>query len=537
MERRYSLQVALVALGISASGLRYSEGFRTQRPDDITLNVALGFGSMVETKWGSQNQAIPGTQAEGGSSELVFVETMEQSTTEQVRIATAGTCGAANRGLNETSSASILTLTNITAESECEQICEETPNCGAAQYTRKRSTCALLKKLTGTIVEIKGTSIVLPNCGSDCLHEGKKLNGTGTSLGKAPNANFCQALCASDSACNGFTFVKSTQECLAFHDNTDSTADENAVSGPKAGCNSQAQTTKYTGTCTIDNRTGHDKGEIDVVYNVSTYEDCRQLCLKNPKCKFLTHNKPDRICYLKARMGKIIFVKPGDTTGPKLCDGSCFLKDIELTGWFPLKKIKYCLSAHFCQYECSMKSSCAMWSYGPSTPCPQDAIYASSASSCALRGVRFGNGAPLAVTTEESPAKCHDACQQSTVCEAYTYDLQQKKCELFLASAERRREENPNFISGPRLCSDACSQQNTAYVGPTIQQFLNSIETPEECQLRCQATTSCTYWSFQATTARERPQVSLEGQSTAPSHVTYEVIHLVGLAGRKDFIP
>ncbi|KAL8437586.1 hypothetical protein Efla_000449 [Eimeria flavescens] len=526
MGRRYSLHVGLAALSVSTCFFKPSEGFKTQRPGDIALNVEFEHpGSLVETKWGSKYFPVPGgTVAEDGSIDFYFVNAVEGVPSAQDNLAAHLGCEAMNKGLSDISSARLMTLTEISDVRECAEACSKTLNCRAAQYTVSTSKCVLLKGMAGTMVEQADSAVVLPNCESDCFHPGYKLAGNSTSLGNAPSANFCQAMCASNSGCHGFTFVKSTRECLSFPSDSDLEEDADAISGSRASCAPHLEATEYTGSCTIAEMTGAALQELESFYNVETYEQCQKLCLNNPKCNFLTHNKPDRRCYLKPGMGKIEFKKKGDTTGPRLCDGTCFLKDIELTGALD-SVVEKCVSAHFCHYECSMKKECDMWSYdeekkkcslfskaeeltgrrasgvwtGPKVPCAKEALYTLPASPCALRGVRFGNGEPLAVSTQETPEKCQNACQLFASCQAYTYDVQEKKCELFLASAERNKEENVNFISGPRLCSDTCLLQNWDYVGKVVEQLTSGISTPEECQLRCQATTNCSYWSFQAT--------------------------------------
>ncbi|KAL8437594.1 hypothetical protein Efla_000457 [Eimeria flavescens] len=522
MGRRYSLHVGIGALGMSAIFLRPSEGFKTQRPNDIT-QVAFGSpSSMVEMKWGTDYHPVPGSPNEDGSFDFYFVNAVEGAPTAQDGAATTGTCGVPKMGLSDMSSVRLMTLTDIADAHECEEACSNTLNCRAAQFTTTTSKCVLLKGLTGTIVDQTDSSIVLPVCESDCFHQRHRLTGSSTSLGKAPNANFCLAMCASNSACNGFTFLKSTGECLSFPSDSDLEEDADATSGSKTSCAPHLQATEYTGSCTIPEKTSGMRN-VATLSNVSTYEECQTLCLSDPRCNFLTHNKVDRKCYLKPEMGTITTPKAGDATGPRLCDGTCFLKDIELTG-APDSVVEECVSAHFCHYECAMNEVCDMWSYdeetkncslftkaeeltgrrasgvwtGPKAPCPNDALYTFPATPCALRGVKFGNGEPLAVSTQNSPEQCQNACQQSSSCQAYTYDIQEKKCELFLASAERNKEENLNFISGPRLCSDTCLKQNTDYVGTAIEQISSGISTPGECQLRCQATTNCTHWSFQA---------------------------------------
>ncbi|KAL8451197.1 hypothetical protein Emag_002835 [Eimeria magna] len=514
-----------VALGI-LTPIEWAEAFKTQRVDNAPFTTSFGAPTvMLESQWGSDYIEVPPTAAGDGSFDFIFSNMVEGTVVsgepEMTHdLSEENSCAAVNMQADGLEEGRFFNLVEISDANECQTVCRKTLNCMAAQFDSSDSTCVLLKSFTG-LTRATGSVVVLPSCESDCFTEDEKLTGGGSSLGTVPNANMCQALCASDAACKGFTFMKSNKECLSFADDTDFSPEEGAISGSKASCTPHVPATQYTGSCSIPNISGTDLRELEVVYNIDSYEQCRKLCLTNPKCNWLTYNSPDRKCYVKPGVGRLRYMKAGDTTGPRLCDGSCFLKDIELAGE-ALQTINDTRSAHFCHYECSMKESCAMWSFneesktcslyaespnltgrhsagvwtGPKSACPMEALYKYSAPRCSLRGVKFENENPLKSTNTETAEGCATECANSSVCEAFAYNVQQKKCDLLLAVAESRKEDDVNYISGAKVCEGNCMRKNMEYTGTALETLAGDFETAEQCQLRCQATTGCTSWNF-----------------------------------------
>ncbi|KAL8449487.1 hypothetical protein Emed_003138 [Eimeria media] len=525
MERRRLVQAALAVWAFKGLFLDEAEAFKTQRPRDAVFSSSVELpSSMLETQWGSDYVDIPGTTEDDGSLTFVFVNSIEGTVVAEpdntLTLSEENSCAALEMQANGLEEGKILKLVDITTVNECQEICRKTLNCNAAQFDRRGSTCTLLKSFTG-LSQASGIAVVLASCETDCFTEEERLTGVGSSLGKVPNANMCQALCASNAACKGFTFMKSSNECLSFPDDSDLTIDENAISGSKGSCTPHVQTTQYNGSCSIPNMSGTGLAELEVVQNIDSYEECRKLCLTNPRCNYLTFNSGDRRCYVKPGEGVLRQMKAGDTTGPRLCDGSCFLQDIELSGE-AIKTIENSRSAHFCHYECSMNESCAMFSYhseskmcslyaessdlsgrhsegvwtGPKGACPMEDLYKHSAPRCAVRAMKFNNEDPLKSMTTETAEACGNECANSSMCEAFTYSIQQKKCDLLLATAETRREANMDYISGAKVCNGNCILKNMEYTGTAFETFTDGFETAELCQLRCQATTGCTSWNY-----------------------------------------
>ncbi|KAL8449488.1 hypothetical protein Emed_003139 [Eimeria media] len=517
-----SVGVALCTL----TPVEWAKAFKTQRIEDAPITSSFGAPvAMVELQWGSEYLEVPATPQDDGSLDYIFSNMLDGTVVSlepgSVHALSEGNrCAAVNMQADGLEEGRFLDLVDISDANECQTVCRKTLHCNAAQFNSNDSTCTLLRSFTG-LSRATGSVVVLPSCETDCFTEEERLSGVGSSLGTAPNANMCQALCASNDACKGFTYMRGSKECLSFPDDSDFSEDADAISGSKGSCTPHVQTTQYNGACSIPNMSGTNLPELEVVQNIDSYEQCRKLCLTNPKCNYLTFNSVDRRCYVKPGAGTIRYVKPGDTTGPKLCDGSCFLQDIELSGE-AIETLEDIKGAHFCHYWCSTNESCTMWSYveaskrcslfakssdlsgrhsegvwtGPKGACPAEALYEHRAPRCSLRAVKFDNEDPLTSTNVETAEACATECANSSMCEAFTFNVQQKKCDLLLAVAESRKEADVNHISGAKVCGASCMRMNTEYTGTALETLTGDFETAEQCQLRCQATAGCTSWNF-----------------------------------------
>ncbi|KAL8436275.1 hypothetical protein ACSSS7_001826 [Eimeria intestinalis] len=306
MERRRFVQAALAAWAFKGLFLDEAEAFKTQRPRDVVFSSSFdGPNAMLETQWGAQYTKISGTNEGDGSITYAFSSSVEGTVMEpgeSIGLSEGNSCAAVSMQAEGSKQGLIVKLVEISDANECQRVCSKTLLCQAAQFNSSDSTCVLLKSFTG-LTKASGTVVVLASCDSGCFKEGKKLSGVGSPLGTVPNANMCQALCASNAACKGFTFRNSSKECLSFPDDSDLSSDGDAISGSKASCTPHVQATNYTGSCSIPNMSGTNLPELEVIQNVNKYEECRRRCLQNPKCNYVTFNSADRRCYLKPGEG------------------------------------------------------------------------------------------------------------------------------------------------------------------------------------------------------------------------------------------
>ncbi|KAL8436276.1 hypothetical protein ACSSS7_001827 [Eimeria intestinalis] len=287
MESRRIVQAALAAWAFKGLFLDEAEAFKTQRPRDVVFSSSFdGPSAMLEMQWGSDYVEIPGTTEADGSFTYVFANSVEGTVMEPaesvVDLSEENSCAAVGMQAEGLEQHRILKLVDIPDANECQRVCSKNLHCQAAQFNSSDSTCVLLKSLTG-LTRAPGTVVVLASCNSDCFSEEEKLSGDGSSLGTVPNANMCQALCASNAACKGFTYTNSSKQCLSFPEDTDLSSDEDAISGSKTSCTSHVQATNYTGSCSIPNMSGTDLPQVEVVQDIDSYEQCRKLCLTNPK--------------------------------------------------------------------------------------------------------------------------------------------------------------------------------------------------------------------------------------------------------------
>ncbi|KAL8437585.1 hypothetical protein Efla_000448 [Eimeria flavescens] len=341
---------AAVALPIIFSE-QTADAFKTVKAPAALFNSAFGdLASMVELLWGGTYSRIEGTQTADGTMEYPFGG---EDHHQAAGLAEENGCAAANMQASAAASGRLFLVVDVENANTCQELCRESSDCKAAVFDTEALTCDLLKAVNG-IFPNSGTTVVLPSCDSSCFKRGQTLTGGGASLGAAPDANMCQLLCSLTAGCQAFSWKKGTKQCTSFQkEDASSTADAGAVSGPVASCEATRPVAEYKGSCSIDGLTGSQFSTLAHYSNVGSYDACRRLCLKNPKCNWLTYNTVTQKCYLKPQRGILESVKAGDVTGPKLCDGSCFVRGLALKGT-KLRTITNSQSAHFCHYECSM---------------------------------------------------------------------------------------------------------------------------------------------------------------------------------------
>ncbi|KAL8269308.1 hypothetical protein Esti_006774 [Eimeria stiedai] len=516
------LELLLIFMAQALSLKQGASAFKTRGLRDKSLGGLEGDPiTMLELHWGSPYSKVEGTG--GGDLSVIFTlsDVVEGVVGQRSSDELLGEnqCAAVGMKASEAKQSKLLTMAEVGSADDCQQLCRGALDCKAAVFDAGALTCELLKNVDG-LSHSPGSTVVLPTCDHDCFEKGQAFTGSGTSIGFAPNANMCQALCASAGGCHGFTWNSTTLACLSFPQDNEVEEDSNAVSGPKANCHTRLPVVEYQGSCEIQGYSGSKFGNISQQPNVDSYEACRKLCLNNAMCKWLTFNSATRICFLKSGRGALERIKKGDSTGPRHCDGKCFQQDVELVGT-PIRTVNNTLSAHFCHFECWNLLACGMWSFDEATrncylheqsvsmrgrrsahywtggrsACGVDALYNIPSKPCAVRGVQY-KGEPLFLTSVGTAEACQVKCQVTSTCEAWAFDTLLGKCELFRAHAESRKQSSLDFISGPRWCQPSCMKVNTEGTGSTMQHFPTGFATPEEspipsvAQLQSQAETS-----------------------------------------------
>lgn len=496
--------------------------------------------SMVETQWGSPYTYIPQVTVNEKAADFFFASVLEsvaelpvegqegqeggQGGVEAGEGAEAGQGGDAAapqpkacEALNADADRSHVfqTIQGIETEEACQNFCGQTKGCVAAIL--EGSTCSLMRALRG--VKDGSGILVVQTCDNSCFAQGRKLSSEGKSLGTANNANICQAMCQGEDGCIGFSWNRSSKECTSHPSEVGSAEDEASVSGPRDGCSLNVRPVDQAGKCTLQVDLTGDAGNHIEAPSVSTIEQCRRECLLDKDCKWFTFNEVTKICYHKKKVGNIAYGLKGDHTASRLCDASCLQKDVKFAGnAYKTLNVKY---MQLCIYNCFIDSKCQRWSWdskstacnlfdgtgaadssanqagvwsGPKEGCGADTLYDREAPSCAVRGSRYGT-IPISTQTADNATACQQQCQKSSMCEAFSYDIKGKVCYLHVAYAAKLKRVNYNFISGPRQCA-GCSTKGSEYSGKALQEMGSEVETAEECQLLCQATSGCEVYSF-----------------------------------------
>lgn len=72
---------------------------------------------------------------------------------------------------------------------------------------------------------------------------------------------------------------------------------------------------------------------------------------------------------------------------------------------------------------------------------------------------------------------------------------------MHIAFAVMSKRPNYNFVSGPRQCA-GCMKKGVEYNGEIIRELTTAVETEEECQLHCQAISTCAVFSYRGSFCR-----------------------------------
>ncbi|CDJ57063.1 hypothetical protein, conserved [Eimeria maxima] len=497
-------------------------------------NQSGNFGapvSMLETQWGSPYTEIAVLKTDNaldfffsrvlGDTDadllpIIEHEAVESGTPEDKEEFSCNLTGYVRKeeeGLH-------LTVRGVEAESDCQQMCGQVPQCLLATFD---GAFCKMYTFVGTLEEGKG-SVVFQGCDSSCYKRGKRHDGEGIILGRTPNPHVCQAMCRASKGCIGFSWEKSTKLCTSHTSEGNYKSARGFVSGPRDLCSVNTQPVDYAGSISLAEFSGNGPNDLEAK-NVGSESICRRMCLSSPACTWVTYNTADFKCYLKPREGRIVHYKNGDRTSARYADSSCYLKNVKFTASAYTSVQKDYLQE--CVHACAMDKKCTRWSYntqkktclmfngeapytsdyneanswsGPSTGCGPEPLYLTQkdAPACSIHGVRY-QGVPLSSVATATANECQAACLDATGCEAFSFDYKGKICYFYIASNTRQTITNYNFVSGPRQCA-GCQESGIEYNDP-IQEITN-VETPENCQLLCQATAHCARYSFVANSCR-----------------------------------
>ncbi|XP_026194568.1 micronemal protein 4-like [Cyclospora cayetanensis] len=464
----------LAAIVVALSNQERTEA-RTA-PNRLALDGSRSFNaqSMIEAQWGTSYSYVHGMRTVDGDLVFIFESLSDEAKPYAVQVGPQNECAGMGILVDMRKSEVSDKFSSISSADDCQELCAQTRNCVGATYDESASTCSLMKSLRWLSEGL--STLVVPSCDSGCFQEGKKFDNDGTSLGFAPNPNICQAMCEGESECRAFTWKRTDKQCFSHRIAGNTVADADAVNGLRGSCSVSKKTANYAQSCLVENvsATGDD---YRMQRGVGTVQACNEICLSESRCNWFTYNQKDQICFLKnVRGSSLKFFKSGDLTGPKYCDTSCFLKDIE----YMIDRVATLTveDASRCRYECSVHSQCQRWTFhmsvrgcylfgevktavGKRTPgfwsgfkggCGAEPLYALNAPSCVQRGVKY-NSALLEVLPAETATLCQQKCQANSSCETFAYNTSTKNaCEFHGPTSDSQKSYNPYFMAGPKRC-------------------------------------------------------------------------------------
>ncbi|XP_026191027.1 micronemal protein 4 [Cyclospora cayetanensis] len=431
----------LAAMVVALSNQERTEAWNAAKHQDVEADQSFDAQSMIEAQWGTPYTHLPTIQAPDGSLVVVFETVSGEEKAYAVNVGPQNECAGMGTLVDNGKSEVLETLSSISSADDCQELCAQTRYCIGAIYDEYASTCSLMKSLRGLTRGL--STLVVPSCDSECFQKGKKFIEDGTSLGFAPNPNICQAMCEGEPTCRAFTWKD--QQCVSYPNGALTAADANAVSGFRGSCSVSSKAANYAESCLVDIYTT-DGVDFTMVRGSPSDGACNITCLSNSNCKWFTYNRIDKICFLKSSRGqRFYFSKRGDVTGPKHCDTSCFLKDIEYQGQRVATMNTDKISE--CHYQCSENSKCSRWTYesskrgcylfgetksavgarskgfwsGPKDGCGAEPLYALAAPGCALRGVKYV-AVPLQILSTSTATECQKRCQADSNCTTFAYN-------------------------------------------------------------------------------------------------------------------
>lgn len=282
---------------------------------------------------------------------------------------------------------------------------------------------------------------------------------------------------------------------------------------------------------------GHDVDRL--LGKVFSPGECQRQCQGNENCIFWTYQPSDNSCYMKSGEATPTSAE-GLVSGPRFCPGpvDCSQEGIDLFGGDIIDtQVENPLA---CQFQCNAVNGCVFWTFLPSTSrcflkgskveamphgeaisgpkeCPTNVpIKCEWATDFMGHDIRSFQGTVADVQT------CQQLCQGFNNCFYWTFVESTSSCYLKDATAEDGREYNPLTFSGARYCDIAsspmtplpakstpstqdeidipaatCFLHDYDYPGSDLTAFgLGSVTKPEACQLFCQYTRECAYFTF-----------------------------------------
>nr|PIL98625.1 PAN domain-containing protein [Toxoplasma gondii COUG] len=268
---------------------------------------------------------------------------------------------------------------------------------------------------------------------------------------------------------------------------------------------------------------------VETREDIVAEEDCQRACRTRKECTHAELNKAQRKCHLKTGYFDIVDGDTDTVTVPRSCSSSCFSKNTHASIQEILSP-KEMYSPFDCLIWCTTQPQCKYWDYnilnskcylkpeaglnakkemtgsvfGSSEWCPDDDAGDSSVAqgwnksgSCMHPQNSKASGTPLKELANTSNADlCQKHCKKMPSCRYFTFDRNSKFCSLLNGSRVEVTEAQ-GFVSGPRSCNQSCFLEGQKYQRGEMSS--EKVYSALDCQVLCQTTEACEYFSFTKT--------------------------------------
>lgn len=188
---------------------------------------------------------------------------------------------------------------------ECQKWCELVELCTYFSYNFRTKQCSLLsgktEEETGEHL-VSGPAQCVPE--TSCILKDVGLTNVDNLLvERVPTVEDCQELCKETVACKFFTYDSAKKLCtlksggLSWRDNLRTQPQKGFLTGTKKCIPDGGE------VCEHHNYSFYGRLLDETPEPAQSNEECRKICLKEPRCRFWVYNKAKKECYKRALSG------------------------------------------------------------------------------------------------------------------------------------------------------------------------------------------------------------------------------------------